>query len=141
MEYTIPVSTIPHLVDVPTYAKLCGINVRSLQKRMKQKRVVFTVVDDLILIDTLASPPIKKVPQGYKPGAFTINTGGFILQSLVRVTRLAQKNGITPDRFYRAILLGKIKAVMIAGETFIFKSDPLIPNILANYSKTDYRLP
>jgi hypothetical protein len=141
MEYTIPISVIPHLVDMPTYARLCGIDVRAVQKRMKQKKLAFTKVDDLTLIDTLASPPIKKLPRSYKPGTLIITAEGHILQSLVRVTRLALKNGITPDRFYRAILLGKLKAVMIAGETFISKNDPLIPSLLANYSKTNYRLP
>lgn len=140
MEYiNLSVTYIPHLVDVPTYAILCGIDVRGLQRRMKKKRVAFTTVDDLILIDTLTSPPIKKLPKSFKPAALQINSGGIILQQLVRVTRLGVKKGITPDRFYRAILLGKLKAVMIAGELFVFNNDPLVASLISNYSKTEYR--
>jgi|GEM_PF-1703806 len=142
MEYTISVTFLPHLVDMATYAKMCGIDKRGLQKRMKKKRVACVKLDGLILFDTIACPPVKKLPKGYIPPPFVINNEGINLSQLVKVSTFAQKNGITPDRFYRLALLGKLKIIMIMGEAFIDKNDPSVPILmLPSYSRVNDYLP
>ena len=133
-EYTIKVWYMPHLVDMKTYAKLCGINKRGLQKRMREKRVAYVVIDGLILFDTIASPPVKKLPYRYRPGPFVINNDSTDLKKLVRVSTVAQKNGITSDRFYRYALLGRLPITMIMGEAFIYNTN-MIDFMLKDYSK------
>ena len=135
MEYSIGITFIPNLVDYATYAKLCGINVRGVQKQVRENRIAFTIIDGLTLIDTLTSPPVKRLPRDFKPQHLTVNTAGINPNDLLRVSTLAQKNGITSDRFYRSILLGRLKTIMIMGEAFVYKSDPLLSQLLSSYSK------
>jgi len=135
MEYTISITALNHLLDFATYAKLCGIDSRAVQKQVREKRVAFIIIDGLTLIDTITSPPVKRLPYRFKPENLVVNNEGINLSDLIRVSKLAKTRKMTADRFHRNILLGRMKAIMIMGEAFVFKSDPLINELLSSYSK------
>jgi len=127
---------LDHLVDMPTYANLCGISYKGVLRRISEKRVAYTSIDGMKLIDTLVSPPVKKLPIGFKPDSRTVNGKGVALNDLVKLNKFANSKKMTCDRFYKSILAGKLKAVIISGETFIFKNDPVLAELFAKGKKT-----
>lgn len=129
MEKTITFISLDHLVDMQTYAKLCGINSRGVQRRIREKQLVYTDIDGLKLIDTIAAPPLKKMPWGFK-AAGQVNTEGVVLKDLISITKLSYSYGVTTNRFFKGILDGKLRAVAIAGQFFVFKNDPALIAII-----------
>jgi len=129
MEHNVNFISIDHLVDIAAYAKLCGIANRGVERRVREKRIVYAVVDGLKLIDTIASPPVKQLPRGFKPTA-AFDSKGVALHDLVNIVKLCRHHRITTSRFYKAILFGRLRAVYIANRFFVYKSDPAYNEVL-----------
>lgn len=135
MENRTNIVYLDHLVDMQTYARLCGIGSRGVQRRMREKQVAYTTIDGLYLFDTGTSPPVKKLPAGFKPVSRVVNGNGINLSDLTKLNTFAKSKKLTCDRFYKGILAGKLKAVVIAGETFVFKNDPVLAELVASGRK------
>lgn len=136
MENRINIIYLDHLVDMQTYARLCGIGSRGVQRRMREKQVACCTIDGLYLFDTVTSPPVKKLPAGFKPVSRAVTGNGVNLSELIKLNTFAKSKKLTCDRFYKGILAGKLKAVVIAGETFVFKNDPVLAELIAKGKKT-----
>lgn len=129
MEQTITFISLDHLLDMPTYAKLCGIDSRAVQRRIREKQVAYVIVDGAKFIDTVASPPVQKLKRGFKNEAKP-DTKGVILSDLISISKIAYDKRITTTRFYKAVLLGKLSVVYIAGQFYIHKSVPAYSEVL-----------
>ncbi|MGE0636901.1 MAG: hypothetical protein AB7G44_07685 [Bacteroidia bacterium] len=130
MEHHASFISLDHLVDIATYAKLCKIDSRGAERRVREKRVVYAVVDGLKLIDIVASPPAKQLPRGFKPSSPRVDSKGIALGELVNIVKLCRHKGITTSRFYKAILFGRLRAVYMANRFFVYKTDPAFQQVL-----------
>ena len=135
MENRANIIYLDHLVDMQTYANLCGIGNRAVQRRMREKRLIYIKIDGLHLFDTITSPPVKKLPLGFKPVSRVVSGKGVNLSDLTKLNTFAKSKKLTCDRFYKGILAGKLKAVVIAGETFVFKNDPVLAELVGSGRK------
>ncbi len=105
-----------NLVSIEKYARLCGVTSRTIHARIRNKRVSAAHFGGYSFIDVEKSPPARRVnwhKQRYRGPAGLV--AGIDYRSLVTPERLADSRKMCTSRIYRAILTGRLKAV-IAGE-------------------------
>ncbi len=113
---------ITNLVSVEEYARLCRVTTRAIRVRIRNKRVSAARFGGFSFVDAEKSPPARRVSRHQKrlPGPATL-PAGIDYRSLITPERFATGRKMRADRIYRAILTGKLKAVVAASMVFVSK--------------------
>lgn len=113
---------IRNLVSVEKYARLCGVSSRTIHARIRNKRVCAARFGGYSFIDVEKSPPARRVNwhKQRQPGSPGL-VAGIDYRSLITPERFAVNRKMRADRIYRAVLTGKLKAVIAAEVVFVNK--------------------
>ena len=115
---------LENLVTVKHYAELCGVRRRSIYDRVVQGKVAHISVNGFRFIDLVASPPSKKAPSSQRNTAQAVSFPAHIDRSkLTTVHRFAKAHKMRANRFFEAIILGQLKAVVPGDMIFIDKDE------------------
>ena len=100
-----------NFVTPQQYADLCGVNLASVFRRFKTGRIAGVRISGKVFIDVETSPPaqpytvkLHKAPPPRLPESLPP------LSDLVCLDAWAYKKKVTANRYYNAILFGKLPA-------------------------------
>ena len=119
---------IIYLLTVKDYARLCGVAVRTVQKRIYKHTIYPVIISNIKFIDINRYPSAKRAPHKKKqdktppPAMHYINisdTESVIIKDLVAVRHYAKRLKIRSGTIYERMLRGNIAGIIIGDIIFI----------------------
>lgn len=104
------------------YEKAGNLSVNTARNRIKSGLVAYLKIDGQYLIDFVKSPPEARY-YNKQQAAYTTLPAGINKDNLVHISSYCRKKGQTPDKFFSAVLSGKIFGLVIGGEVFAYKHE------------------
>ena len=107
------------------YVKDSHISVNTTRYRIKYKLIATLKIDGQIFIDIEKSPLSSTYHSRSRKQTppFTSLPDGIDKDRLVNVSSYARKKNKTVDKYYKAILSGKIFGLVIGGDVFCYKDE------------------